>query len=43
MDSFTLAVVIGMVAVMVMLGFFVLVDKGAPESVATGKQRKRSS
>ncbi len=43
MDSFTLAVVIGMVAVMLMLGFFVLVDKGAPEPVATGKQRKRSS
>ncbi len=43
MDSFTLAVVIGMVVVMVVLGIFVLIDKGAPEPVATGKQRKSPS
>ena len=43
MDTFTLSVVIGMVAVMVILAGFVLIDKGAPAPVAVGKPRKRSS
>jgi hypothetical protein len=40
MDNFTLAVVVGIGAVLATLGLLIVVDKGPPETVAQSPKKK---